>query len=265
MLYIPAAEQYNCEASQAYVNQYERSNLFRKCLLPNILAAWNLSYNPALSVIDMGCGTGNFTRQLRNITGGHVLGVDISPSMVELADKSEADIKLGVRYRVADCAAPGFTSELGKEPLFDLVHAAWLFSYAESKSIIELVIQNMHDILKPHGTVVGVMNNPFVQPEKYSMYERYGLFITVEGDKTTVHDGLKYKNRIVTDPSQKPMEIVGSLWTPETIEGGFYKAGFHEFEFVEGEPIFLSKNEYEREFYQPYIQTPEFIIFKATK
>lgn len=63
-----------------------------------------LQPRPGESLLDVGCGTGFFTRALASATGGRVSGVDLNPGWVEYARRRNA---AEVSYEVADaCALP---------------------------------------------------------------------------------------------------------------------------------------------------------------
>lgn len=52
----------------------------------------------------MGCDEGYFAREMAH-RGARVIGIDISPRMVENAQQQEAMTPLGIEYRIADTAA----------------------------------------------------------------------------------------------------------------------------------------------------------------
>ena len=78
-------------------------------------------------VLDLACGFGFYTRQLKQRGAAQVVGVDISPEMVRLACAKEQEDPTGVEYRVGDSI---HLPVLGR---FDLVTAVYLLNYAESK------------------------------------------------------------------------------------------------------------------------------------
>jgi SAM-dependent methyltransferase len=56
-----------------------------------------------LSVIDLGCGEGRYTRTFAR-RGVRMTGVDISPGMLDLARQEEARAPLGIRYQLESSA-----------------------------------------------------------------------------------------------------------------------------------------------------------------
>lgn len=61
-----------------------------------------LQPHPEESLLDVGCGTGFFTRALASVIGGPVTGVDINPAWVDYARRRNTD---KVSYEVADARA----------------------------------------------------------------------------------------------------------------------------------------------------------------
>src|SRR3954463_3232826 len=54
------------------------------------------------AVIDLACGEGHYTRELRRRGAARVVGVDLSAEMIRLAEAEEAREPLGVGYRAGD-------------------------------------------------------------------------------------------------------------------------------------------------------------------
>jgi ubiquinone/menaquinone biosynthesis C-methylase UbiE len=54
------------------------------------------------TVLDLACGEGHYTRRLKQAGAARVLGIDISPEMIKLAE-SEKATPLGCQYQVGEC------------------------------------------------------------------------------------------------------------------------------------------------------------------
>jgi 2-polyprenyl-3-methyl-5-hydroxy-6-metoxy-1,4-benzoquinol methylase len=57
-----------------------------------------------LSVLDLACGEGYYSRLFRANGASRVVGVDLSEKMIELARASEAQSPLGIEYAACDVA-----------------------------------------------------------------------------------------------------------------------------------------------------------------
>jgi SAM-dependent methyltransferase len=79
------------------------------------------------SLLDVGCGTGFFTRTLASAAGGRVTGVDINPEWVEYARGRDAG---GASYEVADARALPYPNAS-----FDLVVSIAALCFIEEDAV----------------------------------------------------------------------------------------------------------------------------------
>ena len=105
-------------------------------------------------VLDLACGFGFYTRQLKRRGAAQVVGVDISPEMVRLARAKEQEDPTGVEYRMGDAI---HLPVLGS---FDLVTAVYLLNYAESKDQMLGMCRSAYDNLVAGGRFVAYTVNP---------------------------------------------------------------------------------------------------------
>lgn len=125
-----------------------------------------------LSVLDLACGAGFYSRQLRERGARRVVGIDVSPAMIELARREETRGP-AIDYRVADA---GDLPNLGS---FDVVCAAYLLHYARDTAELARICQSIARQLSPGGYFVALNENPDQPEERYSGYLRYGFSKTV--------------------------------------------------------------------------------------
>ncbi|MEU7124261.1 class I SAM-dependent methyltransferase [Streptomyces zaomyceticus] len=106
-------------------------------------------------VIDLACGTGFYSRELKRRGAADVFGVDVSGEMIRAAEGIEQAAPLGVRYAVGDVA------ELpsAEEP-FDLATAVMLLNYAESVDEFELMCRRVHESLRSGGEFLMLHQTP---------------------------------------------------------------------------------------------------------
>ena len=150
------------------------------------------------TVLDLACGEGHYTRRLKQAGAARVLGVDISPEMIRLAQDSETTHPLGCQYLVGNAA----TVSLGEQ--FDVVVGVYLLNYASSKAMLLDLCRAIYDHLKPGGVFVGINASMTLDPAKYANYQKYGLMLLspdhrVEGDPITFvitnPDGTRFSDR----------------------------------------------------------------------
>jgi SAM-dependent methyltransferase len=124
------------------------------------------------TVLDLACGEGFYSRQLRERGARRVLGVDISPAMIELARAQENGYRR-IEYRVGDA------TDLPELGLFDVVCAAYLLHYARDAGELTRMCHGIARQLTPGGRFVALNENPDQPEERYGGYLRYGFSKTV--------------------------------------------------------------------------------------
>lgn len=99
------------------------------------------------SLLDVGCGTGNFTRDVAPVVGpdGSVVGLDLSEAMLGVANTRAAEAGLQIDYHVGDAAALPFA-----DAQFDAVRSERLLQYLPdpAKAVAEMV-----RVTRPGGRV----------------------------------------------------------------------------------------------------------------
>jgi toxoflavin synthase len=156
--YDPIAEQYQRSKQQPWRTHIEAYSLME------------LIGDPAgLSVLDVACGEGFYTRQLRQRGAARVTGVDLSAGMIELAQKQEAVHRQGIEYLVADAR------QFAPAEQYDLVVAAYLLNYAQNRAELQAMCDGIARCLKPGGRFVTVNSSPLLQFPMAPSYRKYGF------------------------------------------------------------------------------------------
>jgi toxoflavin synthase len=168
------------------------------------------------TVLDLACGEGHYTRRLKQAGAARVLGVDISPEMIKLAEESERTGPLGCQYSVGNAA----NLSLGER--FDVVVGVYLLNYASSKAMLLDLCRTIYDHLKPGGVFVGINASMSLDPAKYANYQKYGLMLLtpdnrVEGDPITF---------VITNLDGTRFQIDNFFLRPETYAAAFADTGF---------------------------------------
>ncbi len=184
------------------------------------------------SVLDLACGTGFYSRELKRRGASDVLGVDISSEMIAAARSIEARDPLGLRYEVGDVAELAAPDEP-----FDLALAVQCLNYAGSIAELERMCANIHRGLVPGGRL-----HVFAQKPDYAFdcasLETYGFRCEPTGEE--IETGPRVRVTALLDPH--PITIVGSAPRREVYEDALAKAGFTEVEWV---PMTISAEGYE--------------------
>jgi SAM-dependent methyltransferase len=96
---------------------------------------------PGMTVLELGCGTGSFTRELAR-SGAEVVAIDVSPELLEIAR--------------ANCSAPNIQYQIQNayslsypEAVFDSVVGSSVLHHLEIKE----ALRDVYRVLKPAGTI----------------------------------------------------------------------------------------------------------------
>ncbi|MGW7536677.1 class I SAM-dependent methyltransferase [Amycolatopsis sp. NPDC054798] len=164
-----------------------------------------------LRVLDVGCGEGSFTRRIKQLGAAQVVGTDLSPGMIALAQQAEGRDPQGIAYQVQDLAAMPLQGE------FDVVTAIHVLHYADSRETMQTMANTMHANLKPGGKLVILSANADSSEESESAagFRTYRPADPKEGDK--------FKVAVLTNP---PTEIEVHHWPTATIVDVLQTAGF---------------------------------------
>lgn len=100
-------------------------------------------------ILDLGCGTGSTTVLLKQkFPQAEVIGVDLSPYMLVVADRKATKQRLQIEFTQANAEQTGFADES-----FDLVTASLLFHETPPAVAIN-VLREAFRLLKPGGEVI---------------------------------------------------------------------------------------------------------------
>ncbi len=130
--------------STVYDLDWGKWSLQYVALIQEMLAQLDISH---ANILDLACGTGTLAVELAKL-GHYVLGVDISPDMIEVA-KSKAAKLANVSFRVQDMAHFTTNEE------FDCVTCTFdSLNYLLSIGDLRTVIANVATALQPHGLFI---------------------------------------------------------------------------------------------------------------
>ncbi|PYJ30786.1 MAG: hypothetical protein DMF24_09380 [Verrucomicrobia bacterium] len=96
---------------------------------------------PGMSVLELGCGTGYFTRELAR-SGADVVAIDVSPDLLEIAKANSS--APNVRYEIQNAYALTYP-----DGVFDSVVGSSVLHHLE----IEEAVREIYRVLKPGGTI----------------------------------------------------------------------------------------------------------------
>ncbi len=104
--------------------------------------------NPVKSILDLGCGTGGHAVLLAH-RGYRLTGVDLSESMLSIAQEKARDLNLSIDYHLQDI------NQLRLERSFDAVISMFaVMGYQIHNRKLEQTIQSVHQNLNPGGLFI---------------------------------------------------------------------------------------------------------------
>jgi len=111
---------------------------------------------PGMTVLELGCGTGSFTRGLAR-SRADIIAIDVSPELLEIA---KTNCPSNVRYQIQNAYALSYS-----EGVFDSVVGSSVLHHLE----IEKALRDIYRVLKPAGTIYFTepnMLNPQIAMQK---------------------------------------------------------------------------------------------------
>jgi ubiquinone/menaquinone biosynthesis C-methylase UbiE len=120
------------------------------------------------SVLDLGCGEGYCSRQLKLRGAASILGIDLSDAMIEAARGEESREPLGITYQQGDASA----LQSMQDASFDRILAVFLFNYTTLEQTGRC-LQHVRRLLKPGGRFVFAVPHPsfaFMRQESPPFY-----------------------------------------------------------------------------------------------
>ncbi|MER5352198.1 methyltransferase domain-containing protein [Kitasatospora sp. NPDC002551] len=203
------------------------------------------------SLLDIGCGTGLYSRELKRRGAARVVGHDISEGMLDVARRAERAEPLGVEY----------TERAGgiDEGAFDAAVAVYVMPYAEEYAELVTLCALAARALRPGGRFVTLPVNPDFDGER-EYYERYGLRL-VEAEPR------RDASRVTLELcfGRYDERITARYWSRATLERALHEAGFGTVRWpgfrVSGEGL----ARHGKDFWRPYLTRPHAALITCTR
>ena len=204
------------------------------------------------SAVDYACGTGHYSRLLKRLGARAVLGVDLSPAMIEAARDEEIQNPLGIVYSVGDAAT---MTVFGS---FDVATAAFLFNYAEDEQTLGGMFRSVAANLAPDGRLIAVVPNPdFINGRANTL--PYGFFLEEIGKGPR---SLRVRMAFVGDEN---FSIEFTQWSRRAYEDALERAGFADARWT---PFAVCEEGIERHgqaFWNAIIANPKSVVLSARR
>jgi toxoflavin synthase len=204
--------------------------------------------------LDLACGTGAYSRALRRRGAHPVLGIDLSPEMIGVAQTAEEEAPLDVKYLVQDVGA---MDDLGQ---FDGALGAYLLHYGTSVDHLHRMCQGISRNLRPGGRFVTYQLNPdFSRQPGY--YLRYGTDLHFDPD-IAFADGYPFSFRVKVSGFESP-ELAIYYWSRQALDDALHTAGFGLIRWIT--PELSPEATPESEWWQDYLKQPMCMLIEGVK
>jgi toxoflavin synthase len=231
---------------QALVQMYQRTDEKpdkKYSILPTVL---HLTGDvKGKTVLDLGCGSGFFTRRLAELDPKSVIGIDHSPEQIRLAqEKPVANIEFRLGNIFVDPLPPN-----------DITMAPFVLCYSENVQDLERLLKNIYASLASDGRLVAVMDMP-----NGKNHRKFCAVKTLEEKK----DGERMTIQLYDDQGDI-CTIHSHYFSPATTEALLAAVGFREFRWEK--PMISSEGiaKYGKEFWDGYVDDPELGYLVAVK
>ncbi|MFB6940788.1 class I SAM-dependent methyltransferase [Streptomyces sp. NPDC060286] len=208
-----------------------------------------------LSVLDMGCGSGLFTRELKTAGAREVVGVDESEPMIAYAQRREEEEQLGIRFRTGNVTEA--LQDL--EGRFDLVTAVYMLPYARTAKDLTAMCGTARRALHPGvgGRFVTYTINPDLSATA-ERYQPYGLAPTLPEPRCDGKPG-----RLRARFGEHTLDLEFFYWSRAAQEEAMRQAGFTRFTWIDPQVSSEGAARFGEQFWSAYLNCPHALILEA--
>ena len=170
-----------------------------------------------------------------------VVGVEKSSDMISAARMKESATKLGIQYVENEIVGYLYQDDETKErqsDYFDVVTAAFLLQFADTKDVLRSHCQSAYNNLKSDGRFFALSNGDFNEKNvKEDYVGNYGweCEILSDGNETAVElikDGRKMRTTLFSDGRHVHCIFDDYVWSYNTIKEVLEEVGFLKVEKV---------------------------------
>lgn len=241
--YDPIAEQYQRAKQQPW-------RTFIECF-----TLMNLTGDPHdLSVLDVACGEGFYTRLICERGAAQVTGVDLSQGMIDLAQQQETRNQQGITYIVGDAR------ELPVAEEYDLAIAAYLLNYARTREELQTMCNGIARALKPGGRFVTVNSSPAFHYPTAPSFRQYGFETSTVGDW---QEGTPITWTFYLEDG--PFDIENYYLNVATHAAAFREASFSEVNWHAPQLSPDAMNDNDIDFWSPFMEDPPIAFIECIK
>lgn len=210
-------------------------------------------------VADFGCGSGILTRQIAERGANSVVGFDNSEDMLKIAEQQILGGKIinNVVYEKTDLSV----NQHYDDHYFDIVAGTFIFHYAKNPQELENMFANAFGLLRKHGRLVAINNNP---QNPLTENRQYSATVRLAEDEKELREGSRLKVTLF-ERGKEACSFYNYHWSRETYERAMMRTGFKDIKFI---PMQVSEEgirKFGEDFWRPWYASPYLTIIEARK
>lgn len=211
-----------------------------------------------LTVLDMGCGTGLYTRRLAQWGAARVVGIDVSDGMLATA-RTQAHETSRVDYLQRDVGHPDPRGDEELDGEFDFVASMYALCYATTPDELTGFFTTARRSLRTAGgrLVAMTLNPDYSRATDY--YSRYAFSLT----QTEETDGAA----VILDmpiAGAERIRVTARWWSREAYENAASRAGFTDVTWSHLTVPEEGTAQFGQEYWDAYLAAPHAVILTAT-
>ena len=232
----------------ALYEEFSRQPFRQELEFPSVLGA--LGDVSGLRVLDLGCGSGVYTRKLAGL-GAAVTGVDESRGMVGYAERREREEPTGAAY-IAGPVPPEFTGTM------DVVLGVYVLPYATTITELTGLCVAAARALRPGGVFVTLPIHPdfHADPGYYAPYG-FRLRASDRDDAAPVVLDLRANGHEAT--------VTARYWTAVTLTTVLGDAGFETINWLPHRTTATGAEGTRAAYFKPYLSAPHAALLRCVR
>jgi len=263
-IYDSIAEQYVEFKKASFRTAIEEYTLFDVMILPNEFDRIN-KQQQVIRILDLACGDGHYTRKLKERfpQNSFICGLDISSSMIDLANMKETQLQQGIKYVCADGKAYTTTTELHLVDQYDIVTSAFYLNYARTHDELRDMIRGIYIQLKAGGTFYSITDNICSPLDCYNneKHKKYSFYREMMED--SLRDGMSIKFSYYENVDSPSSCCLYAFYiSPHVYEQLFIECGFSSFQWIQAQ---CDPNYPDRDYFDDFFRYPVLIGIIAKK
>ncbi|MEV0222164.1 class I SAM-dependent methyltransferase [Streptomyces sp. NPDC050704] len=212
------------------------------------------------AVLDLGCGSGLYTRRLRELGAATVTGIDSSDGMLDFARRRAAAAGLDITYLSREATTPPAEGDPELDGRFDLVSSVYVLCFAPTRQALAGFCRTARRALRPAGgRFVFATLNPDVAVEP-GWYKHYGIDFSI-GPATRDGAGAP---AVVKVPGFDEFPLVPYRWSRRTYEDALHEAGFTTVTWVQPRVSAEGVAAYGEDHWANYLKIPHALYVDCT-